>query len=529
MLNFRFNYFKGIIFLCSWDFDMSDIDKKEVAGSQTIQNVAQIHGFEIIGLISNKGGMADVYDAYQLSVGRRVAAKKLKSRFINDENIKTRFEEEAKLLGQLNHANIVQVIDFSNEYLTLFMEFIDGKPLDEILLEKEKLRLEESLRIISNVLAGLHYAHSHGIIHRDIKPGNIFLADDGRVKIADFGIARILGGHEPVHQTQQGSWIGTPSYIAPEQILGEEAGPGSDIYSVGVTLYLLVTGKLPFAGENIMETAVMHLKEDPVPPQQLDPLISSELSRIILTAMAKSPRDRFPTALAFKEAVDRLIHPRKDRAYLREAKTEREKSRQDRTTERKLRLLNSVKLSQMALTENPDLAEAREVLDDSRNDLKKIRRKEYILVGCAIFLVLVFIAVLMIQLSKGNGSLDIFTNETADVYLDGAKIGTVPFVFQDIPSGRHRFAVDQPGFYRSAERDIVVEKGKILTINEVIPSSGSVMISSSKPGMTVKIDGKDCGQTPLSKKLIIGSHQIEVGGMTQKILIQENDNLTVKF
>jgi eukaryotic-like serine/threonine-protein kinase len=508
---------------------MSDNDKTQITGSQTIHNVAQFHGFEIVRLISNKGGMADVYEAFQSSVGRRVAAKKLKPGFINDENIKNRFEEEAKLLGQLNHANIVQVIDFSNEHLTLFMEFIEGRPLDDILSEKEKLPLDESLRIISAVLAGLHYAHGHSIIHRDIKPGNIFLAADGRVKIADFGIARILGGSTQVHQTQHGSWIGTPSYISPEQILGDEVGPWSDIYSAGVTLYFLVTGKLPFVGENIMQTAVMHLKEDPVPPQQIDPLISSELNRIILKAMAKSREERFPTALAFKDAVDRLLYPRKDMAYLREAKTEWEKSRQERTTERKLLLLNSIKLSQMALAENRDLAEARQILDDSRNGLKKIRRKEYIILGSTALIIVAVIVSLILQLSKGAGTLDIFTSEAAEVFLDGVKIGTAPFIFQDIPSGRHKIAVEQPGFYRSAERDIVIVKGKLLTINEVIPSGGTVIISSARPGMTVKIDGRDCGQTPLSKKLIIGSHSIEVGGMTHQVLIQENDNLAVKF
>ena len=180
---------------------MSDNEK-------TIQSITQIHGFEIIGLISNQGGMADVYEAYQLSVGRRVAAKKLKSSFIHDENIKSRFEKEAKLLGQLNHTNIVQVIDFSNEHLTLIMEFIEGKSLEEILAEKESLSLEESLRIISEVLAGLHYAHQHNIIHRDIKPGNIFLTDDGRTKIADFGIAGIVGGSEQASKTEKLNWIG---------------------------------------------------------------------------------------------------------------------------------------------------------------------------------------------------------------------------------------------------------------------------------------------------------------------------------
>jgi len=495
----------------------------------TIQSIAQIQGFEIIGLISNQGGMADVYEAYQLSVGRRVAAKKLKSRFINDENIKGRFEKEAKLLGQLNHANIVQVIDFSNEDLTLIMEFIEGKPLDEILLEKETLSLEESLRIISEVLAGLHYAHQHNIIHRDIKPGNIFLTDDGRIKIADFGIASIVGGNEQARKADKGNWIGTPSYISPEQVTGEAIGPWSDIYSAGITLYRLVTGKLPFVSDNVIQTAVMHLKEIPVPPQEVASLISSELSRIILKAIAKDPTDRFSTALAFKEAVDRLLYPRKDKAYLQEAKAEWEKSRQERTTDRKRSLLNSIKLSQMALAENPDLPGAEQILDDARNDLKKIKLKEYIGFGGVALVIVGILIFLIVQLRSGVGKLDLFTSEAADVYLDGVKIGTAPFVFQNIPAGRHKIAVEQPGFYRSPEKDIVIGKGKLLTLNEVIPSGGMVMITSSQPGITVKIDGVDNGQTPLSKKLIIGRHSIEAGGVTWEVLVQENDNIAVAF
>jgi serine/threonine-protein kinase len=501
---------------------MSDNEK-------TIQSITQIHGFEIIGLISNQGGMADVYEAYQLSVGRRVAAKKLKSSFIHDENIKSRFEKEAKLLGQLNHANIVQVIDFSNEHLTLIMEFIEGKSLEELLAEKESLSLEESLRIISEVLAGLHYAHQHNIIHRDIKPGNIFLTDDGRTKIADFGIAGIVGGNDQASKTEKLNWIGTPAYISPEQVTGAAIGPWSDIYSAGITLYRLVTGKLPFLSDNIVETAVMHIKETPVPPQEIASLISSELSRIILKAISKSPEDRFSTALAFKEAVDRLLYPRKDKAYLQEARAEWEKSRQERTTEKKRRLLNSIKLSQMALAENPDLQGAAQVLNDAHEDLKKIKWKEYSIFGGAALIITGIMFFLIVQLSSGVGKLDLFTSEPADVYLNGVKIGTAPFVFQNIPAGRHRIAVEQPGFYRSDEKDIVVEKGKLLTINEVIPSGGMVMITSSRPGMTVKIDGVESGKTPLTKKLVIGRHSIEAGGVTRMVIIQENDHLRVAF
>jgi serine/threonine protein kinase len=496
---------------------------------KTIEGVVQIHGFEIIGLISNQGGMADVYEAYQLSVGRRVAAKKLKSRFINDQNVIDRFQTEAKLLGQLNHANIVQVIDYSNEDLTLFMEMIEGKSLDELLDEKKSLSVEESLRIMSDVLAGLHYAHQHQIIHRDIKPGNIFLTDDGRVKIADFGIAGIVGGDELSARLEKGNWVGTPTFISPEQITGDAMGPWSDIYSAGITLYLLVTGKPPFVADDVVELAVKHLKEPPVPPRDIVPSIPSELEWIILKAIAKSPEDRFPSALAFKEAIDRLIYPRKDKAYLEEAKAEWARSNREGAGKRKQLLLNAMKLSQMALAENPDLPEASQILQDARSDLKKIKQKEYLIIGGLALVIVGVIVSLVIQLSGGVGKIDLYTNEAADVYLDGVKIGTAPFVFQNIPSGRHKMVIEQPGFYRSPEKDIIVEKGKLLTLNEVIPSGGTIIITSVPPGKTVKINGQASGQTPLSKKLVIGRYHIEVEGMSQTVVLQENDSLTVSF
>ena len=495
----------------------------------TIQSIAQIHGFEIIGLISNSGGMADVYEAYQLSVGRRVAAKKLKSRFIHDAHIKDRFEKEARLLGQLNHANIIQVIDFSDTHLTLFMEYIEGQSLEDILAEKGELSIEESLRIISEVLSGLSYAHRHHIIHRDIKPGNIYLTVDGRVKIADFGIAGIIGGTESSLASGEKKWVGTPSYISPEQITGADIGPWSDIYSTGITLYRLVTGKLPFVGDDVISTAVMHLNEVPTAPQDIASLVSPELNRIILKAIAKDPEDRFSTALAFKEAIDRLLTPRRDKAYLQEAKAEWEKSRQERTLQRKHSLLNTIKLSQMAIAENPDLPGAKQILNDAQKDLKKIRKKEYGLLGGVALLIAGLIVLLVIQLSSGMGKLDLFTNESADVYLNGIKIGTAPFVFQNVPAGRHKLWVEQPGFYRSAEKEIVIEKNKLLSINEVIPGGGKVTITSAKPGLTVMINGTDSGQTPLAKKLLVGRHRIEVGGVVQTVVVQENDDLAVVF
>ena len=273
----------------------------------------------------------------------------------------------------------------------------------------------------------------------------------------------------------------------------------------------------------------MHLKDPPRPPQEIAPLVSSELNDIILKAIAKSPEDRFPSALAFKEALDRLLYPRKDKAYLQEAKAEWDRSRQEGTGERKRLLLNSIKLSQMALAENPDLPEAGQVLKGARDDLKQVKRKEYLMIGGLALVIAGVIAALIIQLSGGVGKLDIFTNEAADVYLDGVKLGTAPFVFQNIPAGRHKIVVEQPGFYRSGEKEIVIEKDKLLTLNEVIPSGGTIIITSAQPGKTVKIDGVASGQTPLSKKLVIGRYSIEVEGTTRTVIVQENDSLTVAF
>jgi hypothetical protein len=198
-------------------------------------------------------------------------------------------------------------------------------------------------------------------------------------------------------------------------------------------------------------------------------------------------------------------------------------------TARKRRLLNSIKLSQMALEENPDFPEAKRILDDAREDLKKIKWKEYVILGVTSLVIVGVIASLILQLASGVGKLDIFTNEAADVYLDGVKIGTAPFVFQNIPSGRHKIAVEQPGFYRSPDKEIVIGKGRLLTLNEVIPSGGMIMVTSAVPGIAVKVDGVDIGRTPLSKKLVIGRHRIEAAGAVRDVVIQENDSLTVVF
>jgi serine/threonine protein kinase len=504
-------------------------EKTQVLSAEEIEADLKYHGFEIVRLISDKGGMADVYEAWQPSVKRRIAAKRLKSHLVANPDVRARFEEEALLLGRLNHHHIVQVIDYSSEKLTLFMEFIEGQSLDEVLAEHERLPLEEALRIASGVLGGLAYAHARNIIHRDVKPGNIFLTNDGEVKLGDFGIAAIIGGDTPSCDPQGDCWIGTPSYVAPEQLTGGPVDGRADVYAVGVTLYLLLTGRLPFVGESSARTAAMRLTHDPESPATLNPMISPELASVVLKALARSPDERYRTATEFMQAVDGLLSPRRDLAYLQEARAELDKARQASTTEKKRLLTSCVKLSQMALTESPEQPEAAQLLTDARAALSAVRRKEYAVVGGLVAAVVAVIAVLVVLLSRGHGALDLFTNEPADVYLDGTKIGAAPFIFNNLPAGTHRLYVEQPGFYRSAEREVRIEKGKVVSVAEPIPDGGTIVVSSATPGAVVRLDGAEIGKTPLTRKVVVGKHLLEVAGAPQEILVHEKENRTFAF
>jgi tRNA A-37 threonylcarbamoyl transferase component Bud32 len=504
-------------------------EKTQILKSADIEAEIRYHGIEIIRLISDKGGMADVYEAWQPSVKRRIAAKRLKPHLVSDVEVRSRFEEEAMFLGQLNHPNIVQVIDYSSERLTLFMEFIDGKPLDELLAVRVRLSLEESLRIVSGVLDGLSYAHERNIIHRDVKPGNIFITSDNQVKLGDFGIASIIGAETIDSAAPADSWAGTPSYISPEQLTGAAVNGRADIYAVGVVLYLLLTGKLPFVGEDSIRTASMRLTHDPVPPSSLNPTIPPELEAVVLKAMSRHPEGRYQTAAEFRQALEALFTPGRGLSYLNEARAELEKAQQASTTEKRRLLTNCVKLSQMALTEQPDFEEAAQLLNAADAELSGMKRRVYLIGGAAAALVVLVIAVLVMQLSRGVGTLDLFTNDPANVYLDGKMIGTSPFMSTNIPTGSHRLYIEQPGYYTSHEREILVKKGAVVSISEPIPDGGTIVVSSPETGAPVFLDGREIGRTPLTQKVVVGKHTLKVSGKELEIVVLENDTSTISI
>jgi beta-lactam-binding protein with PASTA domain/predicted Ser/Thr protein kinase len=257
------------------------------------------------------GGMADVYCAEDTQLGRRVAVKLLHERFAQDEEFVERFRREASSAASLSHANIVNVYDRGEWGDTYYiaMEYLDGRSLDSIVREEAPLAPERAIEITEQVLRASRFAHSRGVVHRDLKPHNVIIDGEGRVKVTDFGIAR-AGASEI---TQTGSIMGTARYLSPEQAQGHTVSPRSDLYAVGIMLYELLTGTVPFEGDSVVAIALRHLSEPPRPPSSLVPTISPNLDAIVMRALAKDPERRFADADEFLAALEgEREHERRD-------------------------------------------------------------------------------------------------------------------------------------------------------------------------------------------------------------------------
>ena len=257
----------------------------------------EIH--ELIGV----GGMAYVYKAYDRVEARWVAIKILKEEFSNNSDFLRRFRNESKAIAVLNHPNIVKVYDvsFGDQIQYIVMEFIDGITLKEYIEQEGTIRWQEAVHFTTQILMALECAHEKGIIHRDIKPQNIMLLQDGTIKVADFGIARFLQSET---QTMTDKAIGSVHYIAPEQARGDYITDKADIYSLGVMLYEMLTGKLPFVADNAVSVALMQLQAKPVMPRELNPSIPAGLEQITMKAMEKNPADRFQSAGEMLDDLD---------------------------------------------------------------------------------------------------------------------------------------------------------------------------------------------------------------------------------
>ncbi|MDA2806510.1 Stk1 family PASTA domain-containing Ser/Thr kinase [Nocardiopsis suaedae] len=265
--------------------------------------------YELDALIG-RGGMAEVHRARDLRLDRLVAVKTLRADLARDHTFQERFRREAQSAASLNHPSIIAVYDTGEDMVDgvplpfIVMEYVDGRTLKEILDDGRKLLPERCAEITEGILRALEYSHRNGIVHRDIKPANVMLTRQAEVKVMDFGIARAMNDDQAT-MTQASQVIGTAQYLSPEQARGERVDARSDIYSTGCVLYELLTGGPPFTGDSPVSIAYQHVREDPVPPADVDPEIPEWLDAVVLRSMAKDRDERYQSAEEMRQDLER--------------------------------------------------------------------------------------------------------------------------------------------------------------------------------------------------------------------------------
>jgi serine/threonine-protein kinase len=292
---------------------MADTPSGQVPGAH------RVGGRYELGELLGRGGMAEVRKGTDTRLGRTVAVKRLRTDLASDVTFQARFRREAQSSASLNHPSIVAVYDTGEEPANdgsgvsqpyIVMEFVAGRTLRDILREGRKILPERALEITSGVLSALDYSHRAGIIHRDIKPGNVMLTPSGDVKVMDFGIARAISDASST-MTQTAAVVGTAQYLSPEQARGETVDSRSDVYSAGCLLYELLTGRPPFVGDSPVAVAYQHVREPAVPPSDHDTQLSPEIDAIVMKSLAKRVEDRYQSAAAMRADIERYLagHP----------------------------------------------------------------------------------------------------------------------------------------------------------------------------------------------------------------------------
>jgi serine/threonine-protein kinase len=265
-----------------------------------------LNGRYEIESVLGQGGMAKVFKGTDKVLGRTVAIKVLSPQFTDDAQFVARFRREAQSAAALNHPNIVGVFDTGSQgdVHYIVMEYVEGRTLRDVIRNEGPLLPQRAAEIADAVAKALEPAHQAGMVHRDIKPGNIMLTSDGEVKVMDFGIARTSTGDT---LTQTAAVLGTASYLSPEQAQGQSVDARSDIYSLGCVLYEMVAGRAPFTGDSPVAIAYRHVRDDPVGPSRINPDVPSDLEAVILKAMAKNPANRYQTAAELRQDLGRLL------------------------------------------------------------------------------------------------------------------------------------------------------------------------------------------------------------------------------
>ncbi|MBT2438667.1 serine/threonine protein kinase [Streptomyces sp. ISL-36] len=263
-----------------------------------------------------EGGMASVYLAYDSALDRQVAIKTLHTELGREQSFRERFRREAQAVAKLSHTNIVSVFDTGEDTLDgavmpyIVMEYVEGQPLGSVLASDVRqfgaMPADKALKVTADVLAALETSHEMGLVHRDIKPGNVMMTKRGVVKVMDFGIARAMQSGV-TSMTQTGMVVGTPQYLSPEQALGRGVDARSDLYSVGIMLFQLLTGRLPFDADSPLAIAYAHVQEEPVAPSSVNRSVTPAMDALVARALKKNPNERFPSAAAMRDECLRVL------------------------------------------------------------------------------------------------------------------------------------------------------------------------------------------------------------------------------
>jgi serine/threonine-protein kinase len=421
--------------------------------------VERIGTCRVLGEIGS-GGMAVVYEAIQEPLNRRVAIKALKPSIAKDSQFAERFEREAHFMASLQHENILHVIDFIKDGRSMFiiMEYVDGIDLYDILERSPRLPPDVAAIITLQLARGLDYAHFRGIIHRDIKPANIMVSMQGDVKLMDFGIAR----HERFGDlTETGTGLGTPSYMSPEQILGDKLDFRSDLFSVGIVLYQMLTGRKPFV-EDDTRTVMQKIRLDRYePPKKLGVDVPRKLERIMGRCLQKMPANRYPTTQALIDDLTEFLASRVPMSH----------------NARLVMFLNEIGVMSGDQTAEILSAVAPRVLRTGRRDRRFLWN---VAKWQSAALVLILFTGLTVQAASGRwsgppvgeppvaldpaqaGRLTVSAEPWAHVHVDGAHVLTTPCARAlPLTPGRHYVKYTNP-YFASVEHEVIVEAGKTL-------------------------------------------------------------------